>query len=161
MAQRVTPFPPESRPDTSDAFPASIDEAMQLTAQLHQSSVTLSGKYTQHTKPNATTVTLPAALPAFADAETVHYFAPAAPEWPGLVVVPGDATPTELVTNDHLDWLNQYCVHGSNGRTITLPASESAFEHAPNVFQFQLPPTAHGYQPLLLTPALGPDPTTE
>lgn len=149
-------------PDTPEAIDALVGEALDLTAELHRSSATLCGKYTCQQKPTACTVTLPSWLSGVPEATEVHQFALRGRDRPGLIVVPGSMeTPTGLINSDRFEWLHGYEMHGSNTQTITVPEVHPAFSQSPNVFYFQLPPTAQGYTPLLITPAYGLGPGTE
>lgn len=156
MAHRVTSGPVDVPPDAPASIDALVSEVLGLTAELNRSSALLCGKYTRQQKATTATVTLPAQLSAFADAEQVYQFTPVGHNRPGVLVIPGDGDPPSLLINsERFEWENLYEVHGSDGRTITLPAAHPAFRKASNVFQFQLPLTAQGYQPLLITPAFG------
>lgn len=140
------------RPDPPDLM-ACIDDALLTVEWLKSSSFASFGQYSiqDNDEESKRTVTLPAAVEGFDDAERMQHLHPTTDDHDLLVSIPADAsTVTDLVTTEPLNLVNRYKIHNNTSpAAFTIPQRMEAFDGSETVYQFQM--TA-GHQPLLVVP---------
>lgn len=155
MAQRSIRerVPAETVAESGGDFDARLKHLLDVVPPVIEAPGTLCGKYKLHEKPTVRETTLPSCVAGFRDADKAYQARVTHRDQSALVLTPTDTTsPDTLLDMELLDYPKPYSIRGDQTQTITVPAADSAFAEAEQLYQFALPAPGCDLTPIVMVP---------